>query len=89
MTPSNQQFVANLHAATALLADVQERLQWLNSFAPAAIADPETPATMIDNIDRVLGTCRETMFQLDGIVDLVRQIYVSEHGRPPGAYLLN
>jgi hypothetical protein len=74
-----------------MLAELDDRLRWLNSFAPAAIADPTTPASMIEAIDRVLKTCRESMSQIDEVVDLVRQMYANECGREwrPSNYQFN
>ncbi len=88
MSETDKRFIANVHAATAILTETEERLRWLNSFAPAAIADPTTPAEIIDGIDRVLATCRNSMRAVDEVVGLVRQLYFQSR-RPPGVYQLN
>lgn len=89
MSEADKRFIANVQAATAMLAETEERLLWLNSFAPAAIIDPTTPAEMIDNIDRVLATCRRTILAVDDVVGLVQQLYFHQRSRPPGVYRFN
>jgi hypothetical protein len=81
MPSSNQEFAADLRAATEQIAQVVESLSWLRQLGMAALCDPATPPEAIELIDRTLTTFRATLPALDAAVDLAHRKYMEQVGR--------
>jgi hypothetical protein len=81
MPTSNQEFAADLRAATEQIAQVVESLAWLRQLGMAALCDPATPADAIDLIDRTLTTFRAALPGLDAAIDLAHRKYLEQVGR--------
>lgn len=90
MHESNQQFAADLRAATAEIADAVSAIAWLRTFAMAALCDPQTPREAIEAIDRSLTALRGAIPGIGAAVDKARCEYADRFGEyHPSNFQLN
>ncbi len=81
MSQSNQQFAADLRAATAEIGQALSAVAWLRDFASAALSDPRTPLEAIEAIDRSLSALRGAIPGIDAAVANALASYADRFGR--------